>query len=246
MRKLLLKRLSKVFWILLILLPIIFLGVRCHHQSAFEIPVVAVYSINLQDAGLQDYQLFRVIGRSKDDFLLTLYLEDYLSEDKLMTMYDCKNMDFIQRASYSYFEGVWKTDFFVWCSKRQARIFISNRPDADKSQLDLDEIKNDRNNSNYIRWFVAPMEMGYNYNTTKINPDVMFNAITGIDGSRRDNYAQAVLKFVKLNTAAQQRGAIAQGRSLPPIPAPVYQVMVGVLYRENLKEYDERKRIYGE
>ncbi|MDR1290215.1 MAG: hypothetical protein LBK06_03345 [Planctomycetaceae bacterium] len=35
-------------------------------------------------------------------------------------------------------------------------------------------------------------------------------------------YAQAVLKFVKLNTAAQQRGAVVQGRSLPPIPAPVY------------------------
>ncbi|MDR1290237.1 MAG: hypothetical protein LBK06_03455 [Planctomycetaceae bacterium] len=33
--------------------------------------------------------------------------------------------------------------------------------------------------------------------------------------------AKAVLKFAKLNTAAQQRGAIAQGRSLPPIPAPV-------------------------
>jgi hypothetical protein len=35
-------------------------------------------------------------------------------------------------------------------------------------------------------------------------------------------FAQAVLKFIKLNTAAQQRGAIAQGRSLPSIPAPVF------------------------
>ncbi|MDR1289799.1 MAG: hypothetical protein LBK06_01210 [Planctomycetaceae bacterium] len=29
-------------------------------------------------------------------------------------------------------------------------------------------------------------------------------------------YAEAVLKFGKLNTQAQQRGAIVQGRSLPP------------------------------
>ncbi|MDR1291740.1 MAG: hypothetical protein LBK06_11125 [Planctomycetaceae bacterium] len=34
-------------------------------------------------------------------------------------------------------------------------------------------------------------------------------------------YAEAVLKSEKLNTQAQQRGAIVQGRSLPPIPAPV-------------------------
>ncbi|MDR1289582.1 MAG: hypothetical protein LBK06_00125 [Planctomycetaceae bacterium] len=33
--------------------------------------------------------------------------------------------------------------------------------------------------------------------------------------------AQAVLKFSKLNTAAQQREAVVQGRSLPPIPASV-------------------------
>jgi hypothetical protein len=37
-------------------------------------------------------------------------------------------------------------------------------------------------------------------------------------------YTQAVLKFLKLNTEAQQREAVVQGRSLPPIPAPVYQV----------------------
>ncbi|MDR1290671.1 MAG: nucleotidyltransferase substrate binding protein [Planctomycetaceae bacterium] len=36
-------------------------------------------------------------------------------------------------------------------------------------------------------------------------------------------YAEAVLKFEELNTAAQQRGAVVQGRSLPPIPASVYQ-----------------------
>ncbi|MDR1291400.1 MAG: hypothetical protein LBK06_09375 [Planctomycetaceae bacterium] len=29
-------------------------------------------------------------------------------------------------------------------------------------------------------------------------------------------YAEAVLKFAKLNTAAQQRGAVVQGRSLSP------------------------------
>jgi hypothetical protein len=37
----------------------------------------------------------------------------------------------------------------------------------------------------------------------------------------KDYYAKAVLKFAKLNTAAQQRGAFVQGRSLPPIPASV-------------------------
>ncbi|MDR1290316.1 MAG: glycosyltransferase family 39 protein [Planctomycetaceae bacterium] len=36
-------------------------------------------------------------------------------------------------------------------------------------------------------------------------------------------YAEAVLKSKNLNTQAQQRGAVVQGRSLPPIPAPVYQ-----------------------
>ncbi|MDR1291056.1 MAG: hypothetical protein LBK06_07645 [Planctomycetaceae bacterium] len=31
-----------------------------------------------------------------------------------------------------------------------------------------------------------------------------------------NNYAEAVLKFKKLNTRAQQRGAVVQGRSLSP------------------------------
>jgi NAD+ synthase (glutamine-hydrolysing) len=35
------------------------------------------------------------------------------------------------------------------------------------------------------------------------------------------NSTQAVLKFTKLNTAAQQREAVVRGQSLPPIPAPV-------------------------
>ncbi|MDR1291442.1 MAG: hypothetical protein LBK06_09600 [Planctomycetaceae bacterium] len=30
------------------------------------------------------------------------------------------------------------------------------------------------------------------------------------------NYAKAVLKFAKLNTVAQHRGAVVHGRSLPP------------------------------
>ncbi|MDR1140789.1 MAG: hypothetical protein LBL62_03785 [Planctomycetaceae bacterium] len=34
-------------------------------------------------------------------------------------------------------------------------------------------------------------------------------------------YTQAVLKFTKLITEAQQREAVTQGRSLPPIPATV-------------------------
>ncbi|MDR1479979.1 MAG: hypothetical protein LBJ00_13675 [Planctomycetaceae bacterium] len=35
-------------------------------------------------------------------------------------------------------------------------------------------------------------------------------------------YAEATLKFLKLNTQAQQREAVVQGRSLPPISASVY------------------------
>ncbi|MDR1290847.1 MAG: hypothetical protein LBK06_06570 [Planctomycetaceae bacterium] len=33
------------------------------------------------------------------------------------------------------------------------------------------------------------------------------------------------MKSEKLNTQAQQRGAVVQGRSLPPIPAPVSQYL---------------------
>ncbi|MDR1479502.1 MAG: hypothetical protein LBJ00_11240 [Planctomycetaceae bacterium] len=36
-----------------------------------------------------------------------------------------------------------------------------------------------------------------------------------------NTYAQAVLKFLKLDTRAQQREAVVQGRSLPLIPASV-------------------------
>ncbi|MDR1140988.1 MAG: hypothetical protein LBL62_04790 [Planctomycetaceae bacterium] len=36
-------------------------------------------------------------------------------------------------------------------------------------------------------------------------------------------YTQVVLKFTKLITAAQQREAVTQGRSLPSIPATVYR-----------------------
>jgi hypothetical protein len=34
-------------------------------------------------------------------------------------------------------------------------------------------------------------------------------------------YTQATLKFTELNTQAQQREAVVQGRSLSPIPASV-------------------------
>ncbi|MDR1480046.1 MAG: hypothetical protein LBJ00_14010 [Planctomycetaceae bacterium] len=34
-------------------------------------------------------------------------------------------------------------------------------------------------------------------------------------------YTQATLKFMELNTQAQHREAVVQGRSLPPIPASV-------------------------
>ncbi|MDR1478104.1 MAG: hypothetical protein LBJ00_04100 [Planctomycetaceae bacterium] len=37
----------------------------------------------------------------------------------------------------------------------------------------------------------------------------------------RVKYTQAALKFMELNTQAQQREAVVQGRSLPPIPASV-------------------------
>ncbi|MDR1141939.1 MAG: hypothetical protein LBL62_09625 [Planctomycetaceae bacterium] len=39
-----------------------------------------------------------------------------------------------------------------------------------------------------------------------------------------NDYTQAVLKFTKLITEAQQREAVTQGRSLPPIPATVYKI----------------------
>ncbi|MDR1480274.1 MAG: AMP-binding protein [Planctomycetaceae bacterium] len=45
------------------------------------------------------------------------------------------------------------------------------------------------------------------------------------------NYTQAALKFMELNTQPQQREAVVQGRSLPPIPASVYVLLrrVGVV-----------------
>jgi hypothetical protein len=39
-------------------------------------------------------------------------------------------------------------------------------------------------------------------------------------------YTQVILKFPKLITEAQQREAVAQGRSLPPIPASVYLIQI--------------------
>ncbi|MDR1291593.1 MAG: KamA family radical SAM protein [Planctomycetaceae bacterium] len=55
--------------------------------------------------------------------------------------------------------------------------------------------------------------------------------ILGLSGRLRSDvnfsgYAEAVLKSEKLNTQAQQRGTIVQGRSLPSIPAPVYPLLV--------------------
>ncbi|MDR1478763.1 MAG: hypothetical protein LBJ00_07450, partial [Planctomycetaceae bacterium] len=51
---------------------------------------------------------------------------------------------------------------------------------------------------------------------------VMFNIITRSGYVKiSHNYTQATLKFVELNTQSQQREAVAQGRSLPPIPATV-------------------------
>jgi hypothetical protein len=39
-------------------------------------------------------------------------------------------------------------------------------------------------------------------------------------------YTQAVLKFTKLITEAQQREAVTRERSLPPIPATVYSILL--------------------
>jgi hypothetical protein len=44
---------------------------------------------------------------------------------------------------------------------------------------------------------------------------VVFYELVLVDKSR-SVYAEAVLKFAKLNTAAQQREAVVQGRSLSP------------------------------
>ncbi|MDR1289950.1 MAG: formylglycine-generating enzyme family protein [Planctomycetaceae bacterium] len=57
----------------------------------------------------------------------------------------------------------------------------------------------------------------------------MFKKIIIVERKIMRLYAQAVLKFTKLNTAAQQREAVTQGRSLPPIPALVYFVVLSFL-----------------
>ncbi|MDR1291515.1 MAG: hypothetical protein LBK06_09970, partial [Planctomycetaceae bacterium] len=54
-----------------------------------------------------------------------------------------------------------------------------------------------------------------------------------------NRYAEAVLKSEKLNTQAQQRGAVVQGRSLPPIPAPVYNKLGQVA--ASLDEWSKKK-----
>jgi hypothetical protein len=177
---------SKVFWGLLILFPIIFCFIRFSNQHAFNIPVAAVYSINHRDVSLHDYQLFRVIVRSNEDFILKLYLKNYLLEGKKRSTNDIVNKDFTLTPFYSYFDGVWKVEFFIWCSKQHASIFISNRSKVDKSQLNHNKTKNNRTNSNCIRWIVVPT--GRDYETTKINPDVMCSIITGIDDNGKHNY----------------------------------------------------------
>ncbi|MDR1290819.1 MAG: FAD-dependent oxidoreductase [Planctomycetaceae bacterium] len=57
----------------------------------------------------------------------------------------------------------------------------------------------------------------------------------------QSNSAQTVLKFAKLNTATQQHGTIAQERSLPLIPAPVYKtpVVTGLEFADgNVQSFD--------
>ncbi|MDR1290577.1 MAG: tetratricopeptide repeat protein [Planctomycetaceae bacterium] len=75
---------------------------------------------------------------------------------------------------------------------------------------------------------------GYPNNIANVNTSP--NSNNNVNGTTIDNrgmYAEAVLKSEKLNTQAQQRGAIVQGRSLPPIPAPVY-IAAGSLSRSVL------------
>ncbi|MDR1384900.1 MAG: hypothetical protein LBJ67_13790 [Planctomycetaceae bacterium] len=79
MRKLLKERLPKAFLILLILILIIFCSARLYYSRlVFETPVFAAYSINHQDISSHDYQMFRIIGRGKEDFTQTLYLRNDL------------------------------------------------------------------------------------------------------------------------------------------------------------------------
>jgi hypothetical protein len=60
-------------------------------------------------------------------------------------------------------------------------------------------------------------------------------------------YDEAVLKSEKLNTQAQQRGAIVQGRSLPPIPAPVYdEVPESTDSNERPMKFVEKREINDE
>ncbi|MDR1478382.1 MAG: hypothetical protein LBJ00_05515 [Planctomycetaceae bacterium] len=48
-----------------------------------------------------------------------------------------------------------------------------------------------------------------------------------ISQEKNGEYTQTTLKFLKLNTQAQQHEAVVQGRSLPPIPASVYFLKMG-------------------
>jgi hypothetical protein len=156
-----------------------------YQQLVIETPVVEVYSINHRYVGLHDYQLFRVIGRGKGNFILMMYLKNHLL-DNVESARDLESMKFKRGSSYSYFEGVWKTDFFVFCSKQHTCIFISDQPDVDKLQINHIEIKNDGNNSKRIRWIVSPV--GHDRYTTKINPNIMCSIITGIDESGNHSY----------------------------------------------------------
>jgi hypothetical protein len=200
MRKFLSLRLFKVILILSILFLFFGVIVRLHYcQLVYTSSVISVYSINDQNADRYGYQLFRIIGRGKKDFILTLYLKNYFVYDS-RSILDFENMDFIQSPSYSYVEGVWKTDFFVWCSKHDASIFISRCPNMDKPQLNcrINEIKKVHNNNNCIGWIVAPM--GYDNEMSRVYHGVMCSAITGVENGKQK-----------------------------------YQLMVGVLYQEDLK-----------
>jgi hypothetical protein len=172
----------KIFLFLLILfLIVLYCGRRYYYQRLVEIsPVVTVSSLNSCDASLYGYRLFRITGRGKSDFILTLYLKDGLSPDQ---HYYFKK----QKPSYSYFDGVWKSDFFIFCTE-QHYLFISDRPKIKESQLQYvnHNVKREHKQNNYIRWIVSPI--GNDLETKRVHTDVSCSIITGIDSNNMQRY----------------------------------------------------------
>ncbi|MDR1290134.1 MAG: hypothetical protein LBK06_02920, partial [Planctomycetaceae bacterium] len=105
----------------------------------------------------------------------------------------------------------------------------------------VQNMKQTNSRSNFGAGILEPVESDHENNFTKDKNDAVNTSSTSqvdlfdkgnvgqtdaaeinVTKNQSPNYAEAVLKSVKLNTAAQQREAVVQGRSLPPIPASVY------------------------